>query len=155
MNLQEMSDQLDKKWPDWDMYRSHDRSWMITADKETFRGGSLAEVFQAALDYVVLLKVPKCPLPMSIEDFEVRGVAGSWAIELNGRNMARCIKTKATAVGRVALMCDRNRQLIEAWEKEYGWSRHKTAGVDFKFSDDPNLLEELSKTLPWRQALMA
>jgi len=61
MNLQEMSDQLDKKWPDWDMYRSADRSWRITADNETFRGDSLADVFQAALDYVVLPKVPKCP----------------------------------------------------------------------------------------------
>jgi hypothetical protein len=67
------------------------------------------------------------------EDFTVEGKSGSWVVTRNGKFVLR-FSTKAKANHFIESMVKNNDLKVNEWQEQYGWTRHKQEGTDFRYS---------------------
>lgn len=129
---------LDGKCESWNMWRTHDGRWCVKGkvDQQDFaeRGTKLIDVLISAAAWQPLPLVPRPPRRLHGGMFRFVKDGSRWLLEGESDTWA-VTRTKKEAVELAGKMIARAEADWEAWERDYGWSRFKTAGVDFRWSE--------------------
>jgi hypothetical protein len=129
---------LDEKDPRWSLYRTHDQRWGVQIrnerETETFCGEHLATVLQQAFEWKFLELAPRQPEVMTEADFRVvRPNDREWELQFRGRYYSR-FKTKKEAQQSIEKRVAISKREFDGWESQFGWTKEKIEGVDFRWS---------------------
>jgi hypothetical protein len=138
MDIEELIKQLDQAHPGWDIYRSVAHQWIITvnSDGQKFvaKAIPMAEAFAKAIAWVPLPLVPVKPPVFSADDFRIIKCGSKWEIGHRGSFFSGNYPTKKLATQRMNQTLENYENAAQDWEEEWGWVKHKTEGVDFRFT---------------------
>jgi hypothetical protein len=138
-NVNELAAILDAKYPGWWLWRTAGGDWGLQVKREgqseSFVDSDLVTAMQSAVDWRFLELVPREPNIVYESQFKVvRPNDREWELQHAGRYFGR-FKTKKMAMESIVKMVDWHQRLHDEWLAEFGWSREKIEGVDFRWSD--------------------
>lgn len=133
---QELIERLDRQYPGWDLYRTARRQWCVTiqAEGQKYQGSQdqIDSALSSALDWRPLPLVPVEPTVYAESEFDVFKDGSKWEIRRNGSFYFGNYPTKTAAKQALDQLLDRSRQNFLDWQEEWGWTRSKVEGVDFR-----------------------
>lgn len=136
---QPLIDILDARYPNWSMYRTAMKDWMVKLDApahaDIVRGSTPEEALQAAVDFKCLPVIPRRPDPMNRADITVVKDGSKWRLLHHGQDM-HCGNIKTKRGAELAADGFANRSIIELakWDGEYLAIASGAEGVTFKYS---------------------
>lgn len=129
---------MDAKFARWDIYRTALGEWHLKGEQSAqtceITADGFVEAIEEALQWRALPLVPRPRERLCREHFKPKKSGSKWRIAYLGRDCCVQCDTKRA----VEALADRQVALsiseTDRWESEYGWSREKTEGVDFRWS---------------------
>jgi hypothetical protein len=138
MDIEQLIQQLDQTHPGWDIYRAAAGHWCLTVQNSGQRfvatAPAMAEAFAQAIAWVPLPLVPVKPQVFSADDFSIIKCGSKWEIRHRGSFFSGNYPTKKLATQRMNQTLENYENAAQDWEEEWGWVKHKTEGVDFRFT---------------------
>lgn len=135
--VQDLVQQLDAKYPGWDMYRSAIKQWIfqlrrsnapnIVLEAETIEG-----LLQMALDHKDLPIVPPRPRPMCMSVATFRKEGSKWIWYYDGKHHQGNFPSKKAATELAEKVIANHNQCIDNWLEKYGpLVASGTEGIDY------------------------
>lgn len=135
--VMQLVQQLDDTFTRWDMYRAHDRRWIVKVEQstqsETFGSLDMAEAMREALSWRALPLAPRPQRRMVVDMFEARKTGSNWELYYDGSFMGGGIRTKRAAMECASKWAERSNVNADEWEANYSWTESQTEGVDFRW----------------------
>lgn len=138
-----LASQLDAKFVRWDCYRGMSGDWLVNGESHgsghkdvNTAGPDLITAMQAAVDFVVLPRVPRRPTVYLANGFAPVKMPSGWGLQYAGEPwFGLCVATKKRAVEAGQKIAARSQADHAEWMDKHGWTLSKTEGVDFRWSD--------------------
>lgn len=134
--VDELIDWIDNRGLEWDVYRTHDRRWMVRIKDgywAEYSNPSLWAALKWANEVVFLPLVPPRP---RIRSYEIRRASSNnWQI-FSGGYARWATKTRKAAQESIATMEQRERDEFNQWQQRFGQLvQTGEPGVDFWWAD--------------------
>lgn len=136
-SVQDLVQQLDAKYPGWDMYRSATKQWIfqlrrsnapnIVLESETIEG-----VLQTAFDFRDLPIVPPRPRTMCMSVSTFRKDGSKWIWYYDGKHYQGNFPSRKAAVELAEKIIANQNQCVDKWLETYGpIVARGTEGIDY------------------------
>lgn len=123
----------------WDLYRAGNGDWIVrlrTDGQDSFHNSdTIHGALAAAVEWKPLPIIPPPPKRMHANGFVPVKDGSHWRLTYMGRDQAIRVKTRREAVETAVKLERYSNAAADEWEREHGWSRNATEGVDFVYQD--------------------
>ncbi len=135
--LKSLEQQIDAKFKQWDVWRTAGKEWHFKGEQEGAHFSvtlpTISEAFCAALEWIPLPSVPRCPRLLSSYLFKPAKSGTKWRLNYDDRDFGIEVKTKREAEEAAERFCQRSATAFAEWQSQYSWTLTKTEGVDFRY----------------------
>lgn len=138
----ELVEQLDAKYPGWQMWRSAMSAWWVKMPNPNETGRfqpfevsdpTIEGVLAKAVAFVPLPLIPRRPRPVNRHDLRAVRDGGKWTLREGETLVHANLKTKREAEECADRYAGRTREAADKWDDEFGKVAAGVEGVDFAY----------------------
>ena len=136
--VRDLVSKMDEKFTRWDIYRTCLGAWKLKAEQATqtceIESDDFVAAMEEALTWRALPLVPRPPSMLYRELFALKKNGSKWRVTYGGSDCCIQVDTKKEAEAFIDRQVAMSKSECDGWEINYGWSRDKVEGVDFRWA---------------------